>query len=120
MLHAARWSSPQIPCRHDMLAAALLQRPLRLCPPDRVYPVGSWAARTMARPGSVVDIALEIPKACFDEKDHLNGRYFARRTQWLAEVAGALRKKAAFKRLSWDFLQHDIRPVLPACGTVLL
>ena len=96
------------------VAAVLLQRSLRFCPPARVYAVGSWAAQTMARPGAVVDIALEVPKACFDEKDQLNERYFARRAQWLGEVAGALRKKAAFKRISWDFMQDDIRSVLHA------
>ena len=86
-----------------------MQRPLRFSAPARVYPVGSWAARTMARPGTMVDIALEIPRACLDEKDQLNGRYFARRAQYLAHVAAALRKKAAFKRLSWEFLLHDAR-----------
>jgi U3 small nucleolar RNA-associated protein 22 len=63
----------------------------------------------MARPGTTVDVALEMPSACFDEKDQLNGRYTARRAHYLAHVAAAFRKKAAFKRLSWEFLQHDAR-----------
>lgn len=86
-----------------------MQRPLRFHPPERVYPVGGWAARTLAQPRATVDVAVQVPAACFDEKDQLNGRYAARRAQYLCEVAAALRRKAAFKRLSWEFLQHDAR-----------
>lgn len=63
----------------------------------------------MARPGTVVDIAVEMPRTCFDEKDHLNHRYFARRAQYLGEVAAKLRTLAAFKSVTWTFLCHDIR-----------
>ena len=72
-------------------------------------PIGSWAAHTMAQPSATVDIAVEMPRACFDEKDHLNGRYIARRAQYLGELAAALRKKPTFRQLSWDFLGHDAR-----------
>lgn len=57
-----------------------VQRALRFAPPERVYPVGGWAANTMAQPNRTVDVALQMPASCFDEKDQLNGRYFARLT----------------------------------------
>lgn len=71
--------------------------------------MGGWACRTMAKPNRTVDLALQMPSSCFDEKDQLNNRYFARRAQYLAEVAAALRRNPAFADLSWDFLQHDSR-----------
>ena len=54
-------------------------------------------------------MAVEMPRACFDEKDHLNHRYFARRAQYLGELAAALRKSPSFRQLSWEFLGHDAR-----------
>ncbi len=158
-----------------------VQRALRFAPPERVYTVGSWAAKTMAQPNRTVDIALQMPASCFDEKDQLNGRYFARlavcacflppgtchpdhvltcipsaaqvsymcnvgavfeavrtlvevflglsvyasqsslmmwavdsdcfarRVQYLAEIAAQLRQTPEFKDISWTFLQHDAR-----------
>ena len=55
-----------------------VQRVLQFAPPERVYSVGGWAANTMALPNRTVDVALQMPASCFDEKDQLNGRYFAR------------------------------------------
>lgn len=86
-----------------------VQRALRFAPPERVYAVGSWAACTMAKPKRTVDVALQMPASCFDEKDQLNSRYLARRIQYLAEIAAILRKTAAFKDVSWGFLHNDAR-----------
>lgn len=93
-----------------------LQRPLRFHPPANVRLVGSWAAETAAQPLAAVDVAVEMPRMCFDEKDHLNHRYFARRAQYLGELATALRKRPAFKRLSWEYLGHDVRCRSLGCG----
>ena len=98
-----------------------LQRALRFSPPERVYAMGSWAGSTMAKPKRLVDVALLMPRSCFDEKDQLNNRYFARRIQYLAEVASALRRTPDFKNVTWDFLQHDARyawckHILPCCS----
>ena len=87
----------------------LLQRPLRFHPPASVRLIGSWAAHTAAQPSVGVDVAVEMPRACFDEKDHLNHRYFARRAQYLGELAAVLRKTPAFRQVSWEFLGHDAR-----------
>ena len=71
--------------------------------------VGSYALRTAARPRLAVDVAVEVPAACFDEKDQLNNRYFARRWRWLAALALGLQHKAAFRRQRWEFMDGDVR-----------
>ena len=86
-----------------------MQRSLRFAPPERVYAVGGWAYHTLASPNRTVGVAMQMPSSCFDEKDQLNNRYFARRLHYLAEVATVLRKNPTFKDVSWDFLQHDAR-----------
>ena len=101
-------AAPAKTCLAHILLIAV-QRALRFAPPERVYAVGSWASSTMAKPKRLVDVVLLMPKSCFDEKDQLNNRYFARRIQYLAEVASALRRTPDFKGVTWDFLQHDAR-----------
>ena len=86
-----------------------MQRLLRFAPPERVFAVGGWAYHTMAKPNKTVELAIQMPSSCFDEKDQLNNRYFARRLQYLAELAAVMRKVPAFKDVSWAFLQHDAR-----------
>ena len=86
-----------------------VQRALRFSPPERVYAVGSWASSTMAKPKRLVDVALLMPKSCFDEKDQLNNRYFARRIQYLTEIASALQGAPDFEGVTWDVQQHDAR-----------
>ncbi|KAK9832639.1 hypothetical protein WJX81_006336 [Elliptochloris bilobata] len=94
-------------------ALGVPQKPLRFRPPARIEVVGSYALRAVARPRLAVDVAVEAPAACFDEKDQLNNRYFARRWRWLAALAAGLRRKAAFRTQRWEFLDGDIRrPVL--------
>ena len=85
------------------------QKALRFRPPARVEVVGSYALRAAARPRLAVDVAVEAPAACFDEKDQLNNRYFARRWRWLAALAGGLQRRAAFRRQRWEFLDGDAR-----------
>ena len=93
-----------------------MQRALRFRPPSRVEVVGSYALRAAARPHLVVDVALEAPAACFDEKDQLNNRYFARRWRWLAALAQGLRRIAAFRNQCWEFLDDDARCVQVSAG----
>ncbi|XP_024527195.1 nucleolar protein 6 isoform X1 [Selaginella moellendorffii] len=81
--------------------------------PESFTLVGSYSTRTMARPATVVDLAMRIPKACFYEKDYLNHRYHAKRALYLAYVFKILSKCGLFKSIEWAFLHHDARkPVL--------
>ncbi|CAO1629437.1 unnamed protein product [Parajaminaea phylloscopi] len=60
--------------------------------PSNIQMIGSWALKAAAeRPGGLdVDIALMMPSALFQEKDHLNFRYFHKRAFYLAVLAAAI------------------------------
>lgn len=60
--------------------------------PARIQVVGSWILKTAAlRPGGVdVDLVVTMPSILFQEKDHLNMRYFHKRAFYLAAVAAAV------------------------------
>jgi U3 small nucleolar RNA-associated protein 22 len=51
-----------------------MQRPCVFRPPARVAAVGSFPLRAAVLPSPCVDLALLMPAACFDNKDHLNHR----------------------------------------------
>jgi len=61
--------------------------------PSRVQVVGSWILKTVAlRPeGADVDLVLTMPSSLFQEKDHLNMRYFYKRAFYLSAIAAALK-----------------------------
>ena len=46
-----------------------LQKPLPFAPPVRVHLVGSHAIGTAIRSADMVDVAVEMPAACFEHKD---------------------------------------------------
>jgi U3 small nucleolar RNA-associated protein 22 len=81
-------------------------------PPVSLEAVGSYAAGAAARPSPVVDLALEMPRSCFDDKDQLNHRYHAKRALYLAHAAAALRSAAAplgLARVEWAAVNGDPR-----------
>lgn len=61
-------------------------------PPSGLQLVGSWPLKIAAlRPqGLDVDLAIVMPSSLFQEKDHLNFRYFHKRAFYLAVLASAL------------------------------
>ena len=61
-----------------------------------VHVVGSYLLGTCTRYNKNVDVAVEMPSACFQAKDHLNNKYFAKRACYLSVVAAALRRDPAF------------------------
>ncbi|KAG2440710.1 hypothetical protein HXX76_003567 [Chlamydomonas incerta] len=64
---------------------------LTIKPPAAVTVVGSYAARTAARPCPTVDVAVQLPTDYLTPKAHLNYRYHARRAVYLVAVARHLR-----------------------------
>lgn len=81
--------------------------------PAVVEAVGSFPLHTVAKPVQNVDVSIEIPKACFLEKDFLNHRYYAKRALYLAAVARHLASSRAFLKLEWAFLAGEARkPIL--------
>ncbi|KAL3158789.1 hypothetical protein ABBQ32_011516 [Trebouxia sp. C0010 RCD-2024] len=66
--------------------------------PSHVSTTGSAALQCLAKPDTMVDVAVTIPKACLYEKDHLDCKYHGKRVLWLAVVAFWLKKHAMFKQ----------------------
>lgn len=60
--------------------------------PTALQVIGSWPLKAIAqRPGGFdVDLAVVMPSSLFQEKDHLNYRYFHKRAFYLATLAAAL------------------------------
>lgn len=61
-------------------------------PPTGLQLVGSWPLKvaTMRPEGIDVDLAVTMPSSLFQEKDHLNMRYFHKRAFYLAVLAAAI------------------------------
>lgn len=75
-------------------------------------PAGSFALHTVVQPDCIADVAVQMPKACFDEKDQLNHRYHAKRALYLLQIALALEMNAqdlGIESLQWTALRGDPR-----------
>eukprot|EP00884_Botryococcus_braunii_P010162 jgi/Botrbrau1/19147/Bobra.0077s0059.1 len=98
-------------------ALGVAPKPWVFHPPSSVAVAGSAALKTAAKPNLVADVAVEMPAACFHDKDFLDGRYLYRRAVYLDILAKALREspKKTFRKgkLRWSCLHGDARkPVL--------
>ena len=90
---------------------------MSVLPPASVSLVGSLPRDTAVGSDVVVDVAIEMPKRCFEGKDHLNHRYHVKRAVYLTAVAAHL-KARGFKRLNWVVTNHDPRSVLRPFATI--
>lgn len=79
---------PNPPPAEDVLYKFAYQKPVA------THLVGSYPLQTIAKSTEKfsVDMAVVMPKALFQEKDHLNYRYFHKRAFFLANIAAALKK----------------------------
>lgn len=93
-----------------------ISRPFTFNAPESVEIVGSFAYKAaLSATNACVDVALVMPKSCFDEKDQLNNRYFAKRALYLAHVGINLLnlRKLGIANVQWSLLCGDPRlPVL--------
>ncbi|KAH6602709.1 hypothetical protein BASA61_000874 [Batrachochytrium salamandrivorans] len=86
--------------------------------PSKVAIVGSFLLKTLARnPSGVnVDMSVQMPDTLFQEKDHVNHRYFHKRAYYLAVIAAELLKqgKGEFNvTIEFEAFQNDLRkPIL--------
>lgn len=80
--------------------------------PELVEIVGSFAVRAMAKPVQTIDLAVYIPKNCFQEKDFLNHRYHAKRALYLAAVQKHMARCSIVRSTKWTLLHHDGRKPL--------
>ncbi|CAO1620650.1 unnamed protein product [Sympodiomycopsis kandeliae] len=86
-------------------------------PPTNMQIVGSWPLKlaTLRPEGFDVDLAVVMPSSLFQEKDHLNMRYFHKRAFYLAVLAAAIQSSA--KELGVDVAyelsgQDSKKPIL--------
>ncbi|MCO5565388.1 hypothetical protein L7F22_019061 [Adiantum nelumboides] len=80
--------------------------------PSKVQVAGSWVLKSAAlRPEGVdVDLVLTMPSQLFQEKDHMNMRYFYKRAFYLATIAAALSTDESLKiDVSFASTEEDIR-----------
>ncbi|EGN97143.1 hypothetical protein SERLA73DRAFT_92146 [Serpula lacrymans var. lacrymans S7.3] len=111
-LHTFLRSLPSIPAQHPLLAYKSLGKqgvavPYTLPFPTRetkwkvtfekptdITLVGSWANKISVKGKDDkhfgVDIAVEMPESLFQEKDYLDGRFFFKRSYYLATIAAAI------------------------------
>ncbi|GFT46622.1 nucleolar protein 6 [Nephila pilipes] len=74
----------------------ILQTPKRtkgnfkFIPPTKIKEIGSYIYETMCSSKPVIDVAVEIPKECWESMDYLNYRYHRKRAFYLAYIANSL------------------------------
>lgn len=80
--------------------------------PTKIQVAGSWVVSSAAlRPEGVdVDLILTMPSDLFQEKDHMNMRYFYKRAFYLATIAAALSTDDSLKiDISFASSEEDVR-----------
>ncbi|KAG0297764.1 hypothetical protein BGZ96_004955 [Linnemannia gamsii] len=78
--------------------------------PSAMHLVGSFPLKTVAksRDGWSVDVAVEMPEELFQEKDHMNYRYFYKRAYYLSVLAAAIQdKKSGMSSTRTEFSTLD-------------
>jgi len=81
--------------------------------PVSVKVVGSYLLGTETKPDLNVDIAVEMPKECFQPKDYLNLRYHHKRALYLCNIAAHLMKSLLFESVQFTHMNGEVlRPIL--------
>ncbi|KAH8307533.1 hypothetical protein KR044_000288, partial [Drosophila immigrans] len=75
--------------------------------------IGAAATGTLLGPKIVVDVALEMPAACFQKDDYLNLVYDQKRALYLASVASKIKQLPAFSADKFDYNYHANNPLKP-------
>ena len=99
----------QLATKYVFDSDVLLQRPLKVHPPLAVNLIGSLAFGTATAEDVIADVAMEMPRESFDEKDHLNHRYHVKRAVYLTSVAQFLEQQTGVKICGWGLINHDSR-----------
>ncbi|KAJ7384542.1 Nucleolar protein 6 [Desmophyllum pertusum] len=81
--------------------------------PVSVKVVGSYLLGTVTKPDLNVDIAVQMPKECFQPKDYLNLRYHHKRALYLCIIASHLTKSSLFESVQFSHMNGEaLRPIL--------
>eukprot|EP00656_Telonema_subtile_P030086 TRINITY_DN33114_c0_g1_i4.p1 TRINITY_DN33114_c0_g1~~TRINITY_DN33114_c0_g1_i4.p1 ORF type:complete len:834 (-),score=273.64 TRINITY_DN33114_c0_g1_i4:121-2622(-) len=97
----------------SMTLVGRVQPELQFRPPTRVDLVGSYLARTLAKPALSVDLAVQMPSECFHPKDFLNYRYADKRALYLSHLAEVLSGMPQLESVQVEgFCKDALKPVL--------
>ena len=84
--------------------------------PSHINVIGSYTLKTMVKSDSTlsVDMIVVMPATIFQEKDHLNYRYFYKRAYYLACLAAGLQQaKQEDLSVAFEYLHgNDLHPIL--------
>lgn len=82
-------------------------------PPTSVEVVGSYPLQTCLKQKMKVDLVLELPKECMQEKDFLNQRYLRKRATYLAYVAHYVKSLENVSSVMFSFfMENHQKPIL--------
>uniref|UniRef100_K7G936 Nucleolar protein 6 n=1 Tax=Pelodiscus sinensis TaxID=13735 RepID=K7G936_PELSI len=85
----------------------------RFLPPAAVKVVGSYLLGTCIKPEINVDVAVTMPRAVLQDKDHLNQRYHRKRALYLAHIAQHLSKEKLFGSVRFTYMNSNhLKPIL--------
>ncbi|XP_070542039.1 nucleolar protein 6-like isoform X2 [Ptychodera flava] len=81
--------------------------------PSSVTVIGSYPLGTCTKPKTHVDVAIEMPKACLQEKDYLNFRYHRKRALYIAYIAWQIQRSKFMKEVKYSYKDGDhFKPIL--------
>lgn len=82
-------------------------------PPTQIEVVGSYDSKTCLKQKINVDLVLELPKECMQQKDFLNQRYLRKRAAYLAYVAHYIKSHGDISNIMFSFfMENHQKPVL--------
>ncbi|GIY22546.1 nucleolar protein 6 [Caerostris darwini] len=85
----------------------------KFIPPTEIKEIGSFTLETMCSAVPVIDIAVEIPKACWSGMDFLNQRYHRKRALYLSFIANSLLESDIIHNLKFKYQNECyLKPVL--------
>ncbi|KAL0083685.1 Nrap protein [Phycomyces blakesleeanus] len=83
--------------------------------PAAIHLIGGYALKSVAKLKEPfnVDVAVEMPASVFQEKDHMNNRYFYKRACYLAVLANAIKDSKKGFQVEFSSFNGDMRkPIL--------
>lgn len=84
---ACRPEGVQFPIDSELLPNNKMKGKFEWHPPTNIKVVGSFLLKTMTKPNQCVDLLVEMPKACLQDKDYQNFRYHYKRALYLSYLA---------------------------------
>ncbi|CAO3628946.1 unnamed protein product [Cunninghamella blakesleeana] len=83
--------------------------------PSAIHIIGSYPLKSIIKTKTQfnVDVAVEMPSSIFQEKDHMNHRYFYKRACYLSVLANAIVLSKKKYKIEYSILNGDrLKPIL--------